>query len=200
MWEERRFAMLSYIWFGMITLSCICACFNGTMPELTASILSGGADAVKLCLKLLGMLCLWSGFMNIAEKSGLCGKLSRLMRPLLDFLLPDSRGHSEIKNAVAMNLTANLLGLGNAATPLGLGAMKKMQAVNDDKTTASQDMMTFVVMNTAAFRLIPSTVAALREAAGAAEPMDILFCMWISSFLSLTAAISAVKIVGRIKK
>ncbi len=192
--------MLSYIWFGMIVFSCISAVFNGVMPELTSAILSGGADAVNLSLRLLGMLCLWSGLMNIAEKSGLCEKLSRLMRPILDILLPGSRDHVGIRNAVSMNLTANLLGLGNAATPLGLGAMKKMQEVNEDKSKASQDMMTFVVMNTAAFRLVPSTVAALREAAGAAEPMDIIFCVWISSFLSLTAAISAVKIVGRVKR
>lgn len=192
--------MLSYIWFGMIVFACVCACFNGKMPELTNAVLSGGSDAVGLCLKLLGMLCLWSGLMNVAEKSGLCQKLSRLFRPLLHVLLPGSRRHEEVGSAVSMNLTANLLGLGNAATPLGIHAMKELQKINPDKTTVSQDMTMFVVMNTAAFRLLPSTVAALREAAGAAAPLDIILCVWISSFLSLAAAVTAVKVVGRIKK
>lgn len=192
--------MLNYIWSILILFSFVCSLFGGTVSELSSSVFEGCADAVSLCLKLLGVLCLWCGLMNIAEKSGLCSIVAKMLSPVLKRLFPGVSNDTEVMNSISMNVTANLFGLGNAATPLGINAVKKMQRLNPDKQSASSDMMTFVVINTAALKIIPSTVAALREAAGAENPMDIIFCVWISSALALTAAIVAVKITGRFMK
>lgn len=195
-----KVSMINYIWAFIIVFSFISAVITGSMQELSSSVFSGGSDAVELCLKLLGSLCLWNGVMNIAEKSGLCEKFAKLLSPVINFIFPKLKNEKAAKNAISMNITANLLGMGNAATPLGIKAMKNLQGLNSNKEAASQEMMTFVVMNTAALRIIPSTVAALRDAAGAAEPMDIIFCVWISSGLSLLCGIAAVKIIGRLMK
>lgn len=138
--------------------------------------------------------------MNIAEKAGVCRLISKLLKPILRVLFPKNKNDDAAMDAVALNVTANIFGLGNAATPAGLEAVKRMRENSIDKNTASADIMTFVVMNTAALRLIPSTAASLRAAAGAKEPMDIIFCVWISSSLALISAIVAVKISGRFRK
>lgn len=170
------------------------------MPELSSAMLSGCSDAVSLCIKLLGVLCLWCGLMNVAEKSGLCKVISKILSPALRLLFPENRNNPEVMNAIAMNVTANLFGLGNAATPLGINAVKKMQKLNNDKHSVTSDMMTFVVINTAALKIIPTTVSALRESAGAQDPMDIIFCVWISSALALIAAVTSIKIAGRFRR
>lgn len=192
--------MMNYIWIFIILFSFVCAIFNGNMSQLSSSVFSGCADAVSLCLKLLGVLCLWCGLMNVAEKSGLCKVVAKLLNPVLKLLFPENRNNPEVLDAIAMNVTANLFGLGNAATPLGLNAVKKMQNLSHDKQIVTSDMMTFVVINTAALKIIPSTVVALRESAGAQNPMDIIFCVWISSALALVAAVSAIKITGRFRR
>lgn len=194
------FNMLNYIWLFLISISFVCSVFNGTAAELSSSVFEGCADAVSLCLKLLGVMCFWSGLMNIAEKSGLCNVVAKILRPVLKRLFPGVCNNKEVMNAISMNVTANLFGLGNAATPLGIKAVKNMQRLNPDKTSVSPDMMTFVVINTAALKIIPSTVAALREAAGAQNPMDIIFCVWISSAFAVISAVVAVKIIGRFMK
>lgn len=184
----------------MMLFSVINALFNGTIEGLTTAVFDGAAAALSLCLKLLSSLCLWCGMMNVAEHAGLCSALANLLRPLIVRLFPAYSSDKSITDAVSMNVTANLLGLGNAATPSGIEAVRRMQAKNGDKTVATTEMMTFVVINTAALRIIPTTVAALRQAAGAVEPMDIIVCVWISSTLSQIAAVGAVKIVGRFRK
>lgn len=189
--------MMNYIWVFLILFSLICAVFNGNMPQLSSAILSGCSDAVSLCIKLLGILCLWCGLMNVAEKSGLCRVVTRILSPALKLLFPQNRNNPEVIDAISMNVTANLFGLGNAATPLGINAVKKMQKLSNNKSAVTADMMTFVVINTAALKIIPTTVAALRESAGAENPMDIIICVWISSAFALVAAVSAVKISGR---
>ena len=191
---------MNYIWIFIILFSLICAVFNGNMPELSAAVLSGCSDAVSLCIKLLGVLCLWCGLMNVAEKSGLCKVVAKILSPVLKLLFPENRNNPEVMNAIAMNVTANLFGLGNAATPLGINAVKKMQKLNNDKHSVTSDMMTFVVINTAALKIIPTTVSALRESAGAQDPMDIIFCVWISSALALIAAVTSIKIAGRFRR
>ena len=180
--------------------SFVCAIFNGTLPQLSESVFNGCADAVSLCLKLCGMLCFWCGMMNVAEKSGLCNIIARILRPVFRILFPEYRNNPDIMNSVSMNVTANLLGLGNAATPLGINAIKKMQLQNADKQRVTPDMMTFVVINTAALKIIPTTAGALRSAAGAENPMDIIICVWISSAFALVSAVTAVKITGRFGK
>lgn len=191
---------MNFIWAFMIIFSFICSCFSGTADKLSSEILASGKQTVELCLTLLGTLCLWSGLMKIAEESGLCDKIAALLRPVIDFLLPGIKNNKEAKRSVSMNITANLLGLGNAATPLGIEAMKRLKEQNGGKAAVSPDMTVFVVMNTAALKIIPTNVAALRAAAGAENPMDIIFCVWISSAAALIAAVCAAKIFGRDKK
>lgn len=184
----------------MIIFSFVCALLGGNMSELSSAVFEGCANAVSLCLKLLGILCFWCGIMNVAEKSGVCAFFAKILNPVLKRLFPQNKNNKEVMNLVAMNVTANLFGLGNAATPLGLNAIKAMQKNNADKYSATPDMMTFVVINTAALKIIPSTVAALRASAGSKESMDIIFCVWISSALALISAVTAVRIAGRWRK
>lgn len=192
--------MMNYVWAFMILFSVFCSFFYGTAGEVTTALFDGVAAAVTLSVKLLGTLCLWCGIMNIAQQSGLCRMISRLLMPLIRLLFPEYSRDREISEAVAMNMTANLLGLGNAATPTGIEAVRLMRRKNGNKAEATKEMMTFAVINTAALKIIPSTVAALRQAAGSAEPMDIIFCVWISSVLSQFVAVTATKISGRIRR
>ena len=189
--------MLNYIWIFMILFSFVCAVFNGSMPQLSSAILESCSDAVALCIKLLGTLCLWCGLMNVAEKSGLCDMIAKMLSPVLKKLFPGCKDDSAIMKAVSMNITANLLGLGNAATPTGIRAVKEMNRLNPDNQSVTADMMTFVVINTAALKIVPSTVASLRAAAGAENPMDIILCVWLSSAFALVSAVMSVKLLGR---
>ncbi|NMP38263.1 MAG: spore maturation protein A [Clostridiales bacterium] len=182
--------MINYIWSGMIILSFICSVIFGNTSALSESIISSGSNAVTLCFKLLGMLCLWGGLMNIAEKSGLTKLISRLLSPVLCRLMPSLKTNSSALSAVSMNVTANLFGLGNAATPLGLEAMRRMQGNNLLPEYATDDMVVFVVLNSAALRIIPTTVAMLRSEYGATQPMDIMPPTWLSSACALTVGIT----------
>lgn len=192
--------LLNYVWAFMIIISFVCAVFGGNTDALSKIILSAGSDAVSLLLKLTGVMCIWCGLMNIAEKSGLCSVISKVLSPVLKRLFPSLKNNRDTLNSISMNITANLFGLGNAATPLGITAVKKMQAENKNKDSVTRDMAVFLVMNTAALRLIPSTVAALRESANSEAPMDIIFCVWISSALSLASAVIAVRMTWRFVK
>lgn len=188
--------MMNYIWAGLMVFAFIAAVFQGNMQELSNSVIQGGVDAVQLCLKLMGSICLWSGLMRIAERSGLTEIISRLLSPLLKVVFPKIKSSSPEAGAISMNVTANLLGLGNAATPLGLEAMKHLQTQNKDKQTATREMIAFVVLNSAAFHLIPSTVALLRQQFGAQNPLDIMPAAWLSSAAALTVGITLTKIFG----
>lgn len=199
MFFAYKLNMMNYIWAFMILFSVVSSFFSGTAGELTAAVFDGAAEAVTLALKLLSSLCLWCGMMNIAQQSGVCRMIATLLMPLIKILFPDYSRDKKIREAVAMNMTANLLGLGNAATPTGIEAVRLMKMKNGGREEATAEMMTFVVINTAALKIIPTTVAALRQSAGASEPMDIILCVWISSVLSQLAAVTAVKISGRIK-
>lgn len=192
--------MLNCIWIFLIVFSFVISLINGNAAEFSSAVLDSASVTVNLVLKLAGIICLWSGVMNIAEKAGVCRLISKLLKPILRVLFPKNKNDDAAMDSVALNVTANIFGLGNAATPAGLEAVKRMRENSIDKNTASADIMTFVVMNTAALRLIPSTAASLRAAAGAKEPMDIIFCVWISSSLALISAIVAVKISGRFRK
>lgn len=187
--------MIGYIWAGMIIFSVITSFFSGTSSELSAAIISAASDAVNLCIRLGGTICLWGGLMEIAEKSGLTSHLCKLLSPFLKIVFPKMNMKSETAKAISMNVTANLLGLGNAATPLGLEAMRRLQAENSEKDRASSDMVKFVVMNSAAFHLIPTTVASLRQDYGSSNPFDIMPASWISSASALTVGLAAAKIL-----
>lgn len=190
--------MMNYIWGAMVIFSFVAALFSGNMQTLSDSVVSGGQDAINLVIKLTGMMCLWGGIMKIAEKAEITKIICKFLSPLFSLLYKNVDRKSETARAMSMNITANLLGLGNAATPLGLEAMRRMQEANPDKDVATDDMVVFVVMNSAAMRLIPTTVATLRKQFGSQSPMEIMPATWLSTLLSLTAGIVTAKVISKI--
>lgn len=186
--------MMNYIWPLMILLSILYAFLSGTVADTGEAVFASVTEAVTLTVKMLGMFCFWSGMMQIAKASGLTNIISKLLSPVLNRIFPSLKNNADTKNAVSMNITANLLGLGNAATPLGIEAMRHLQAQSHEKTVASNDMILFVVLNTACIRLIPTTVAMLRHEAGAAAPMDILPATLLTSLLSCTCGLTAARV------
>ena len=189
---------MAYVFGIMLGVSLLFSLISGNTGALSEGIMDSASGAVELLISISGMLIMWSGFMNIAKDCGLITKLSRLFAPLLRKLYPDVDTDSDAFKYISMNISANLLGLGNAATPLGLNAMKELRKLNDSDT-ASDSMVTFVVMNTASIQLLPTTVAALRKSYGSQSPFDILLCVWITSALALTAGLLSSKLLSRRK-
>jgi len=187
---------MAVIWTGMVTVSVVCGLATGRGPEVAAAAMEGAAAAVELCLSMAGVLCLWTGVMEIMRRSGLAEGLSRLLRPVLRVLFPEEAGDPQTMDALAANVSANLLGLGNAATPLGIEAARRMSRRSPG--IASDSLCMLVVCNTASIQLIPTTVAAVRAAEGCAAPFDILPAVWLASTLSVGAGILACKGLARI--
>ena len=181
---------MSWLWAGMVALSVLCGTVNGRMAEVSAAALEGAGAAVELCLGMLGSVCLWMGVMELMERCGLAGGLARLLRPILHRLLPKASADTETLAAVSANVSANLLGLGNAATPLGIRAARRMARSGG---VADDELCRLVVLNTASIQLLPTTVAGIRAACGSAAPLDILPAVWLSSTLSVTAGLLAAR-------
>ena len=169
---------------------------NGRMEQVSISAVNDCSNAVTLVIQLTGVMCLWSGLMRIAEASDLTGKLSRLFRPVMTLLFRHLPVDSKAAKAIVMNLTANLLGLGNAATPLGISAMKELEKISPRKGIASNEMAMLVVLNTASLQLIPTTTAALRLSNGSTAPMEILPAVWLASSVSILAGILTAKFLS----
>ena len=180
----------------MVCLSVLCGLATGRGPEVAAAAVEGAAAAVELCLSIAGMLCLWTGVMEIMRRSGLAEGLSRLLGPVLRRLFPQVAGDREIMDSISANVSANLLGLGSAATPLGLEAVRGMSRKSPG--VASDAMCMLVVCNTASIQLIPTTVATVRAAAGSQTPFDILPAVWLASALSVGVGILSCKVMARI--
>ena len=189
---------MGLIWAGMIAVSVVCGLCTGRMEAVAAGAMDGAAAAVELCLSMLGVLCLWSGVMEVMSRSGLSAKLSRLLGPVLRRLYPDFAKDRGVMDTVAANVSANLLGLGNAATPLGMEAARRM--AERTPGVASNSLCLLVVCNTASIQLIPTTVAALRSAAGCQTPFDILPAVWFASAIALAVGITAAKFFARVMK
>lgn len=189
--------MMNYVFPVMIILSFVCAAVTGQMNELSASVIEGGTNAVDLILRLVSMLCLWGGVMEIADRAGVTRAISKMLSPVMKLIFPRIRKEKDALEAISMNVTANILGLGNAATPLGLEAMRRLQQINPDTSKASDEMVVFVVMNTAAMHIIPTTVATLRGQYGSVSPMSILPASFLTSFCALAVAIFAAKLGNR---
>ena len=185
---------MSVLWVGMILVAILCGLATGRSDAVASAAVTGAADAVQLCISMAGLLCLWMGVMEVMSRSGLSAKLARLLRPVLKRLFPAFAGDEEVMAAVSANMSANLLGLGNAATPLGLEASRLM--VRTTPGVASDGLCMFVVCNTASIQLIPTTIASLRAAAGSAAPFDILPATWLASSLSVLAGVAAAKILA----
>ena len=165
--------------------------------DLSGAVLRGAERAAELVLAMTGSLCLWSGFGELLRRSGLQACLVRLLSPLLGRLFPTVRRDGETMGAVCGNFTANLLGLGNAATPLGIRAVRRMKELAE-REDATDEMCRLIVLNTASVQLLPTTVAALRGSLGAAGPFDILPAVWLTSLLSVTAGLLAAKVLARL--
>ena len=187
---------MSYIFGAMFAVSLLFSLMSGDIGALNEGIMDAAESGVELLIAITGMLCMWSGFMRIAKDCGLIDKLARLLRPMMKRLYPAVPPESDAFRYMAMNISANLLGLGNAATPLGLNAMRELRRL-DDGDTASDSMVTFVVMNTASIQLLPTTVAALRRSYGSSNPFDVLVCVWITSALALAAGLLSSRFFSR---
>lgn len=185
---------MSYIFVFMILASIVCSFFTDTSQELSASIMDGASNAVELLIMMSGMLCLWSGIMEVAKECELTQKLAKLFSPLLRRLFPDVKKDSRAFECICMNVSANLLGLANAATPLGLTAMQELNKDNKSDV-ATNSMITFVVMNTASIQLLPTTIATMRKALGSQSPFDIIICVWITSAVALFTALAINRII-----
>lgn len=183
---------MTVIWTGMVVVSILCGLATGRGAEVAAAAVEGTHAAVELCLSIAGMMCLWTGVMEVMRRAGLADKLSRLLRPVLKRLYPAVANDRGVMDSISANVSANLLGLGNAATPLGLDAARRMSRRSG--TVASDELCMLVVCNTASIQLIPTTVATVRAAAGCAAPFDILPAVWLASVISVGVGITAAKV------
>ena len=181
----------------MIVVSYIFSFFAGTTDVVTKSVFDGSESAVSLVVSLLGMMCLWTGLLEIAQESGLTKKVQKLLYPVIRWLFPSVCKNSDVAGAISMSMTANLLGLSNAATPLGLSAMEKLEKRNFEKSVASDEMCMFVVINTASITLIPTTLLTIRTAFGSSAPLEILIPVWIVSVISLLSGVICAKLCAR---
>ena len=189
---------MTVIWTGMVVLSILCGLATGRGPAVASAAVEGASAAVQLALSIAGMLCLWTGVMEVMRRSGLADGLSRLLAPVLRRLFPQAARDRDTMDSISANVSANLLGLGSAATPLGLEAARRL--ARRSPGTASNDLCMLVVCNTASIQLIPTTVASVRAAEGCAAPFDILPAVWLASALSVGVGILACKIFAGVWK
>ncbi|MBO5004776.1 MAG: hypothetical protein J6D03_05970 [Clostridia bacterium] len=189
--------MLNVIWPVFIIISFVYAILVGNVQEVNKSIFDSAGSAVELSITFLGTMCLWNGIMKIVQETSLMSKLTKLLNPIMTFLFPELRKDSRAKNEISMNIIANILGLGNAATPLGIRAMNELQKENVKKDTLSNSMIMFIVLNTASLQLIPTTVIAIRTSLGSENPSLVIVPVWIVTIL---AAITAVFVTKKLMK
>ena len=178
---------MAWIWTGMVMLSLVFGILSGNLDEVANAAMAGAQSAIDLSVSMAGMLCLWSGIMEVMNVCGLSRGLARAFRPLLRQLLPEASRDEETLAAVSANVSANLLGLGNAATPLGIRAARRM--ARGCGGVASDELCLLVVLNTASIQLLPTTIASVRAAAGCRTPFDILPAVWFASVLSVAAGL-----------
>ena len=183
---------MAWIWTLMVLLSIICGAATGQMSAVATAAMEGAAAAVELCISMGGAICLWMGLMELMERCGLAAKLATLLRPVLRLLFPRAAQEEDTLSALSANMSANLLGLGNAATPMGIRAARHMAAGSH---TAGNELCRLVVLNTASIQLLPTTVASVRVACGSAAPFDILGAVWVTSALSVTAGLLAARLL-----
>lgn len=189
--------MLNIIWPLFIIVSFIYAILNGRVAEVNNSVFESTKLAVDLSISLLGTICLWNGIMQIASKTSIVKHLSRILNPIIRNLFPDIKREEKVNEEITMNMIANIMGLGNAATPLGLKAMRSMQKKNSDKSRLSNSMAMFIVINTASIQLIPTTVIAIRSSLGSTNPTAMIIPVWIATICAAVAAIISAKLLMR---
>lgn len=190
--------MLNLLWPIFIIISIIYAIFSGNIENLNNSIFTSTESAVNLILTLIGMTCLWSGIMEIASRTKVIEYLKNILNPLINMLF--SSLNEKSRNNIIMNIIANILGLGNAATPLGLKAMKELQKENSDKEELSDNMMMLIVLNTASLQIIPTTIIAIRSSLGSLNPTKIIVPVWISTICAAIVGIVVTRVIIRTTK
>ncbi len=178
-------------------ISLIFAAFGGQMGEMTSAVLAKSGEAVELVISLCGVICLWSGIMRVAQRAGILEKLAHILSPIVSFLFKGVKKGGKAAGLITMNIAANILGLGNASTPLGIAAMKAIaeEDASFKGDIATDDMIMLAVLNTASLQIVPTTAAALRAANGAEKPFDILPCVWIVSVYSVVLVVAATKVM-----
>lgn len=187
--------MLNILWPIFILLSVIYAMISGKIEDLNTGIFDSLSSAVELSITFLGTISLWTGIMKIAQNSSIIDKLNKILKPLINFLFPDLRKNKVAKDEISMNMIANILGLGNAATPLGIKAMKTMQKENTKKDTLTNSMMMLIVINTASIQLIPTNVIAIRTSLNSQNPTAIILPVWISTIIAAFVGVLFTKIL-----
>lgn len=187
--------MLNIIWPIFIAISFIYALMSGNIEQVSNGLFDSASSAVELTLTFFGTICLWNGIMKIAKETTLMSKLTKMLKPVIKFLFPELKHNEQAKKEISMNMVANLLGLGNAATPLGLKAMETMQKDNPKKDTLTNSMAMFIVLNTASLQLIPTNVIAIRSSLGSNVPSSIILQVWIATVIAAFVGITATKIL-----
>lgn len=191
--------MLNILWPIFIIISYGYAMLNGNMESINNAIFESTESTVNLTITLFGTMCLWNGLMEIAANTNLINRLTRLLRPIVNFLFKGTKNNKKIREEISMNMVANMLGLGNAATPQGLKAMQSMQEENTDKKRLTDDMATFIILNTASIQIIPTTVIAIRMSLGSLEPTKIIFAVWFSTICAGIVGIIVTKLCIKFK-
>lgn len=192
--------MLNSIWPIFIIISISFAIVTGNIEKINNSIFESASTAVELTITMLGTMCLWNGIMEIASNTSIIDKVLKLLKPILKKLFPKIKENSKEYKEMSMNIIANLLGLGNAATPLGLKAMQTLQEKNADKKTLTDTMAMFIVLNTASLQIIPTTVISIRASLNSTNPTKIIVPVWIATISAAIAGILAIKIFARIEE
>jgi len=185
--------MLNYVWLGLVLIAFITGAFNGTIPEVGKAAVGGARTGVDIALGLVGIMALWLGLMKIAQEAGLITLLARVIRPLTNRLFPEIPPDHPALGSMVLNIAANWLGLGNAATPFGIKAMEELQTLNKSKDTATNSQVMFLTLNTASITLIPTTIIAVRVSAGSQDPFVIIgttiFACTVATIVGVTVSI-----------
>jgi spore maturation protein A len=190
--------MLNYIWFGLMATAFVVAAFHGTVDGVTRGAMESATTAVQIAIGLIGIMTLWLGIMRVAEAAGLVSLLGRALRAILRWLFPEVPSDHPAAGAIVVAIAANMLGLNNAATPLGIKAMEELQSLNPDKDTATNAMVTFLAMTTSGVQLIPATMIGVLSAAGSHEPTSIIGPSIIATFIGTVAAVASAKLLQRV--
>lgn len=189
--------MINYIWFIMVFFGVITGLITGNGEGMSKAVLTSIDSTVTFIISLVGLMCFWCGVMKVAEKSGFTEKLAKLLRPILKLIFKEAAKDEKALGAIVMNITANMMGLGNAATPFGIKAMEEMDRLNVEKGRASNDMALFLVLNAACIQLVPSTVISIRAAAGSTNPGVIILPAILSTTIAAIVGVICCKILQK---
>lgn len=192
--------MLNYIWPAFIVIAFIFAIITGNVSNLNQSVFTSLEDVLKLVMTLIGTMSLWCGLMEIVKNTSLINKIVKVLNPLIHFLFPELKNEENTRQDIAMNMVSNMLGLGNAATPMGIKAMQGMQKCNDNKEELSNSMILFIVLNTASIQIIPTTVLAIRSSLESKDPTKVIIPILVSSFVAAVTGITLTKALIKMNK